>query len=333
MRKLETSISGIQESPGRPLKMLLFLWTCLLTVSCGVSSPDEIDPPVAYIAGETHFGRNSYIEYIVGDLPVIISAPHGGSREPVEIPDRTWGTTVRDSNTRELAREISSALQQLTGRQPHLVICNLRRTKLDANRSLEEAAQGNQYATLAWNEFHGFIEIASDTVTAKYGSGLYIDLHGHGHDNQRLELGYLISGTLLDQSDEVLDQIRYVEDSSIRGLVGETGTSLSDLIRGPFSLGSLFEEGGYPAVPSTAQPGPDGEAYYSGGYNTRRHGSSDGGTISGVQIECNWSGVRDSEEARLAFSTIVAEVLEEYLRKHFGLEIGSGQVQPPILPR
>ena len=323
----------MQESPNSALRMFLLLWTCLLTVSCGINSPEEIDVPVSYIAGEIHFGRESYIEYMVGDLPIIISAPHGGTREPVEIPDRTWGTTVRDRNTMELAREMSSALYQLTGRKPHLVICHLRRTKLDANRDDDEAAQGNQHAYLAWKEYHGFIEIARDTVSAKYGDGLYIDLHGHGHDNQRLELGYLISGTVLDQPDDVLDQTRYVYDTSIRALVEESGASLSELIRGPFSLGSLLEEGGYPTVPSTAQPGPDGEAYYSGGYNTRRHGSSEGGTISGVQIECNWIGVRDSEVARLAFSTTVAEVLTEYLQRHFGLEIGSGQTQPPTLPR
>ncbi len=333
MMRTKARFSGFPVLPLLPLTALLLL-AGVLTVSCGVSSPEDVDPPVSYIAGETHFGRNSYIEYIVGDLPIIISAPHGGSLEPDEIPDRTWGTFVRDRYTQELAREISAALQQLTGGRPHLIICRLRRTRLDANRDLYEAAQGNSHAKQAWYEFHGFIETAHDSVTATYGSGFHIDLHGHGHDNQRLELGYLISGSELDRSDEIIDQARYVEDSSIRALVEETGSALSQLLRGPFSLGTLFENRSYSAVPSAAQPGPGGESYYSGGYNTRRHGSSEGGTISAVQIECNWSGVRDSEEIRLAFSAVVAEVLEEYLDKHFDHVIGDGRNQPPPpLPR
>ncbi len=49
------------------------------------------------------FYTKEYIEYIAGDLPIILSAPHGGDMVPEEIPDRTQGTTVRDSRTEELA--------------------------------------------------------------------------------------------------------------------------------------------------------------------------------------------------------------------------------------
>jgi len=309
--------------------MLQIGLSCLLMLSCGVSAPEETDPAVVYVAGETHFGRNSYIEYIVGDLPIIISAPHGGTLVPDEIPDRTWGTIARDTNTQELARGIATALQARTGGRPHLVVCRLRRTKLDANRDRYEAAQGNRHAERAWDEFHTFLEAARDSVQVRFSHGLYIDLHGHGHDNQRLELGYLIRGSDLDRSDDVLDQSRFLEDSSIRALVGTTGLSLSSLLRGVTSLGTLFEQGGVPAVPSTSQPGPGGEPYYSGGYNTRRYGSSEGGTVSGVQIECNWTGVRNSEENREGFAAIVAEVLEEYLGEHFGIDIGLSTAQPP----
>jgi len=65
--------------------------------------PPEVE---SYQPGQTHFGRASYAEYLVGDLPIIISAPHGGPMVPQEIPDRTFGVTGRDRNTQELSRSI-----------------------------------------------------------------------------------------------------------------------------------------------------------------------------------------------------------------------------------
>ena len=45
-----------------------------------------------YVAGQTYFGRNNYIEYRAGNMPLIVSAPHGGTLTPAELPDRTYGT-------------------------------------------------------------------------------------------------------------------------------------------------------------------------------------------------------------------------------------------------
>ena len=57
------------------------------------------------------------------------------------------------------------------------------------------------------------------------------------------------------------------------------------------------------------------------GRRTARHGSRDGSPISGVQIEANWLGVRDSEISHLAFSAALAEVLELYFSEHFRIDI------------
>src|SRR5690606_18517561 len=94
----------------------------------------------------TYRGRNGYIEYTPGTLPLIISAPHGGGLRPTEIPDRTTGTTVTDLNTEELARAVAAAFEQRTGERPHLLVSRLARIKLDPNRELAEAAAGNAYA-------------------------------------------------------------------------------------------------------------------------------------------------------------------------------------------
>jgi len=274
-----------------------------------------------YIPGNSYFGRNNYIEYIAGNFPLIISVPHGGSVTPAEIPnDRTCGdATVTDSYTLILAKEIRDEFNLITGCYPHIIICNLKRTKLDANRDLAEAACGNEFAEIAWNEYHKFIDSAKAIVTRNSGKGLYIDRHGHGHSIQRLELGYLLSATQLSYSDAVLNTLSYINLSSIRNLIISNINSFqhSELLHGNFSLGSLFSMKGFPSVPSSSDPNPlSGESYFNGGYNTVRHGSRAQGAIDGIQIECH-SDVRFNETNRKLFAKGVAEVTLEYLKKHY----------------
>ncbi|MGB8168224.1 MAG: hypothetical protein WCF18_12075, partial [Chthoniobacteraceae bacterium] len=44
-----------------------------------------------FTPGKSYFGQDNYIEYIAGDLPLIISSPHGGREKPDEFPDRAKG--------------------------------------------------------------------------------------------------------------------------------------------------------------------------------------------------------------------------------------------------
>jgi hypothetical protein len=270
-----------------------------------------------YVAGQSSFGRNNYVEYIAGNGPLIISAPHGGSLEPGEIPDRTGNvTTSMDLNTQELARDIQVAYHKQTGWYPHVIMNCLHRKKLDANREIVEAAQGNVYAVQAWNEFQTYIDTAAAVVTRQFGGGFYVDLHGHGHTIQRLELGYLLTGSMLSLSNSVLNSPYYASVSSIRSYTSNTLLTFSELLRGEGSLGSFFEYKGYSAVPSILQPSLGaGDPYFDGGYNVDRHGSAHGGTISGVQIECNYSGVRDTDPHRKAFAATLVDIVVPYMNR------------------
>lgn len=282
-----------------------------------------------YIPGETYFGENEYIEFKAGNLPIIISAPHGGGLEPTEIPDRNCigCVYVRDSRTQELVRQMSDAIFEEFGCYPYIIINRLHRKKLDANRDIGDAADGDPMAEQAWMEFHNFIQGAKDSVTQNFGKGLYLDLHGHGHDIQRLELGYRISKTKLQMSDVELDA--FVDDASIKNLANGNlnQLTLSQLLRGEDSFGELYQEKMFPAVPSQTDSFPIGnEPYFSGGYNTERHGSKLEGVIDGIQIECNWENVRNNEVNREIFATATAQVLRKYLEKHyFGMEFLNGE--------
>ena len=273
-----------------------------------------------YEPGQTYTSESGYVEFIAGDTPIIITAPHGGYDEPDEIEDRT-GTTVRDAYTLELSRELAVAFHEATGRHPHVVSLLMARTKLDANREIEEAAQGDPLAEEVWHEFHAFTEEAKEFAVETHGQGFYIDLHGHGHTLQVIELGYLLSSSTLRKDDSTLDDPEYADSSSIRALYYDRAVELtfSELLRGSTSFGALLHERGFPSVPS-----PDRESlaygypYFSGGPNTRLHGSRDGGTISGVQVEANQS-IRFEEDARLQFAQGFAEAIAEFVEIHYGV--------------
>ncbi len=280
-----------------------------------------------YQSGTRYFGANNYIEYNPGTLPIIISAPHGGRLMPNTIPNRTSTacnndpnfTTAFDSNTQELTRLIELSLANLFGCKPHTIICLLDRDKLDCNRAAAEAACGNNIALQSWNDYHQFIYAAKQAVIAKYGRGIYIDIHGHGHSIQRNEIGYTLSATTLRLSDATLNTNSVVRNSSIRNLANNnlTNQTHAQLIRGANAFGTLLQSAGYASVPSQQDPWPNiDEDYFEGGYNTNRWSSADSGTIDGFQIETNYTGIRDSYSNMRKFADSIAVVIKKYIEQH-----------------
>lgn len=262
-----------------------------------------------------------YVEYLAGTLPLIISIPHGGYLIPADIPDRPCTNCAKnqDTYTLELGLRLREQLFLVTGKYPHMVISHLHRTRLDPNRDIKEAASGNELAEKAWREFHNYIEKAAAEVNMSYGKGLYIDLHGHRHELKRAELGYLLNGEELRLDDEFLNDQVFAEYSSIRHLISDNPGHLSytTLLRGETSLGALFEQYGYPAVPSPANPFPlESEPYFQGGYDIMKHGSASGGSISGIQIEIDLE-LRSDEIRRNLFADHLALILISFMKTHF----------------
>src|SRR6218665_3298383 len=216
-------------------------------------------------------------------------------------------TTVKDVNTRELAHELRQALCDRFSVCPGLVVNLLHRAKLDPNREINEATFGLQEAIDAFNEYHSYIETERAAIT---GMGLYIDIHGHGHDLQRAELGYLVSGSLLDSGDPIDPAT-----TSIRSLAAYVGGDFDELLRGLSSFGDLLESEGFESVPSPTNPGPDGNSYFSGGYSTQVHGSRDGGLIDAIQIESPRS-FRDPP-LRNDYVIALTNTIDNYLSQHY----------------
>jgi len=292
----------------------------------------------SYNPGTTYWGRSNYTEYIAGNLPLIISAPHGGETTPSELPNRTntptyTVTTDTDLNTDNLARAIRTAAFNRYGRYPHVIICNVSRTKVDCNREIIEGAQDNTNTQTVWREFHAFLGKARQHVSNNYGRGLYIDLHGHGHTLQRNEIGYNLSDSVLFKSTLSSSDD---DNSTIFALSVRSRQSFNDLVRGSLSLGALLEKRGFPCVPSPTNPNPGTNSsgatniYFNGGYNVETYGTGlgNGGTIDAIQIETYYNSLRESSNNRALFASNLIASLDEYFKYHLEMTLDT-QATPP----
>ncbi|KAG0233242.1 hypothetical protein BGW42_007555 [Actinomortierella wolfii] len=140
---------------------------------------------------------------------------------------------------------ISSKLQETPWRKtqtrerprPHVVLFRVPRRFVDVNRDaskrIENAvAEDSPESKAAWEEYHGVIDHVRALVEQQHpqqktlgGSrGLLLDIHGHTHATEMIEIGYLVDGATLAQKDAVLDaQARELARTmSIRSLVEQS---------------------------------------------------------------------------------------------------------------
>jgi len=188
--------------------------------------------------------------------------------------------TLTDTNTIEILEHAANEIKrEMNGKRPHVIISKLRRSRMDPNRDILGAAQGNNLAIQVYNEFHAAINHAKQKVKR----GLLIDFHLQAHhQNETNELGFLLSKYNLNK-----DKIN-VYETGFRALATRKHLD-KDFVLGSKSLGAFFQDAGYEAMPSPKHKSPGiipGEwKYFNGGFITRCHGSRFGGEIDAVQIE------------------------------------------------
>lgn len=301
------------------LKMPFLQW-----ISAEPDSP-HINPPI--------FGTHGLVEYYPGTTNLIISVPHGGEMKPPFLPDRVKApvqvgegdikpdketadddtnyriTTAADIFTQEIAKIMAKEYNIITGQKPYLIMANLHRSKLDPNRPILQAAQGNGVCEVVYREYHNFISSAKQELR---GPGLVIDLHGQNHHQNSIEIGYLYKKYELNNQDFTQTV------PSIKNLLDRTKVPVTEMLYGDKSLGALFENAGYNAVPSPRQHQPGKEKYYKGGFITQTHGSSDGGLIDAIQLELPAEIRHEGGEAlRESFSKDLARILSRFIDQYY----------------
>lgn len=288
----------------------------------------QTDAPL--VPGNSLFSESNHIEYLTGDLPIILTVPHGGHLTPAEIPSRTGGVLESDANTQELARTIAAVLHERTGHYIHVVISRLHRSKMDPNRDLPEAAE-QETAVGAWTAYHRFIEDACAVATRTHGWAFLIDLHGHGHKQPRVELGYVHSAIDLADCEERLNEPSFAASGSLSLIAKQSLRPYTELLHGPTSLGALLESNGFLATPSSRLPVPD-EPFFRGGYTVQRHCIASR-LVTGVQVEANRTRLRDTTAHRLRFAQSFSTALADFLQAHLDFSISrNAKGQPVVMP-
>lgn len=255
-------------------------------------------------------------------LPIVVAAPHGGSEKPAAYADRDcvgnpdW-VCLADSYTLNVAESITTSLGNANGGKcPWVVISHLHRSKLDPNREVGEAADGDANAVAAYNEFHAFITAAQIKVYNLHGDdgdgikGMLLDLHGYsGTAWNASGAGYTQYGYRLLESTLEQDPLPDSPSGSLTHASQRYGTGgLEYYVRGNGSMGALVPQidnlllvGDLPENCGEPMPSPDipspqelcddlGLAtcdYKSGGYDLSSHENNiiAGLKMNAVQIE------------------------------------------------
>ncbi|KAI9306652.1 hypothetical protein BJ944DRAFT_159488 [Cunninghamella echinulata] len=273
------------------------------------------------------------VKVIQGDLPLILTVPHGGYNLPETIPNRTQGHLLTDVYTNELAHLISSFIQNHYNAAPYMVILNVSRKKVDVNRPIDIGTESPE-GRIIWNEYHTALRDTIQTVKNTFSEVLLLDIHGQAHKEGMVELGYLLPRTVLEQDTIPIETI--LKQSSIQRLAKRillsplsrtlnSDAAIQSLLRGNISFGSNMmttRHDDIKVIPSKQYPSPSKNAlYFTGGYTTQTYCLQ----LDIIQIECP-QHLRFSEVGRQSLATAVTKASIVFLDQ-FYLDISKFKYQ------
>jgi len=200
-----------------------------------------------------------------GEVPVILSVPHGGRTALPEIPERRGAgvpmfVTIRDENTLELAEKFAAKLEKKIGK-PYFVIARFDRKFVDVNRPPEGGYESDK-AKPYYESYHKALVTATAQVKKDWGRGLLLDLHG-----QATDLDAIYRGTS--------------DGKSVKALLDRFGKAA---LTGEKSVFGQLAKQGVKVIPATDSDDKE-DRFFSGGHIIRTYGSHDGNAIDALQIE------------------------------------------------
>lgn len=205
----------------------------------------------------------------VGELPIIVSAPHGGTQpipmveEARDIKGKPTGgsgyVTARDTGTEELAGEVIKSIEARFGKKPYYVIAHQHRKFLDPNRP-PKIAFDDPDARPVYEAYHGELDRYCREVQTKFHRGLLLDIHGQGAAKEKVFRGTQDGKTV----------------SLLRQRFGESA------VAGEESLFGRLKARGWTVYPDPLN-GIE-QAGYRGGYIVQTYGSPAYG-IDAIQLE------------------------------------------------
>jgi len=200
-----------------------------------------------------------------GDIPILLSAPHGGRRPIPGAAERKPDgekqfTTVRDENTAELTLKLANEWERRFHGKPFVVIAHGDRKYLDVNRPAEDAYEADA-AKLVYEQYHAALRQSCAAIRHRWPHGLLLDIHGQAAESDKI-----IRGTANGDSVKLL-----VERHARVAVIG------------PRSLFGALHEAGVPVLPKLETD--DREVKYNGGHIVRTYGSHCEGGLDAIQLE------------------------------------------------
>jgi N-formylglutamate amidohydrolase len=234
------------------------------------------------------------IETQRGTLPILLTAPHGGTAVIPNVPPRTTGVTVRDSFTDEVTRGVARRLEELLAAKPFFVIAKFQRLFADANRAEAEALESPD-ARPPYLAYHQAIRSYVDEIRKTYPErGLLLDIHGQVGNPQVLHRGTRNGVTVT----------RLLKRAGDAGLVGDK------------SLWGSLKSQGFTVFPDSAQVGEPPEARaYGGGFTVGTYGSQQLNGVDAIQIEIG-RDLRADQTVRKKLTEALAQSLVTFYRAY-----------------
>ena len=308
-------------------KYIIFL--VLFLISCGennrATQSTVPTPVVVYTPGEIVSDGQGYIEYRVGNTPVIITVPHDGTLTPSTMADR-MGDTERALNTRKVAEQFAVFFNaNSNGLFPHIIYNNVSRTKLDPDANLMDGAQGNSYANQSYGTYHSYLQTAIDSVEANFDAGILLNLVEHDNATQQFELGYLLSESDLNLSDEALNN-GYRTLSSISQLSSISAASFAEVLRGYSSFGNYlfaasYNGSSFQVVPTLDNPNAPADGYSLGGYTLTTYSKDRSGEINAIEVATPYAGFRDNANAYRAVGVVLEDATYKFYQEQLGISL------------
>jgi N-formylglutamate amidohydrolase len=230
-----------------------------------------------------------------GQLPIILSAPHGGllpipgvavrKGDGLEKGPRGF-VTVRDSGTEELAHDIADAVAERIGKKPYFVIARFERKYADPNRP-PDIAYEDPNAKPTYDAYHTALAQYCREIHATFDRGLLLDVHGQGAKKDTI-----FRGTKEGKTCELLikrfGQMAHVGPESFFGLMAGNGLT------------------GYPLDAGKEQSG------FGGGYIVQTYGGDKEFGLDAIQLE--FGADYRSKENRKQTAANLAKVIEAYAK-------------------
>lgn len=246
---------------------------------------------------------SEYIEFQQGNIPLILSVPHGGTLECENIPKRSSGILGIDGKTIEIAKKLIAKIKNKSKQQnsgvktPSFIISKVRRSKIDLNREETDAyVQGSYIARQIYRFYHEKIEEIVLYNLNVYKSSLLIDLHGFEKTNR--PLGFrdvdVVLGTNNLESFFSAKIPRKDWGKNVRGRIVQK-----------------FIELNVPIAPSHPKRN---EYVLTGGYITKKYGASQIPRSQAIQIEFSDKIRIQDEELKEIVLNALAQIFFEELK-------------------